>query len=451
MIKLEHTMRAIRADEIDMVAELISAGYYYDEFFIWSVGDDDERLQVVADYYKIYLGVEGCHAYVAEASDGRILGAAVWLSHDTDASIYDEIDRVTGVYHPQFRAVADWSHCSEPPIGPFYQLVGFVVLRELQGLGLGGELLRHELDKLDALGIPTYLEASTPYFGKGVYGKFGYQPAGELMVFADTAVLYPLWRPAGGCYSGDVEHGEHRIAITDIQDTCMHNGGVEAHAMYTSNGGAEAHTVHTPNVGAEAHAMRLSNNAATPAPLVRFGHYDWRAIAKRGSETLLLAENVIDLRMYHDTFEDTTWENSTARKHLNTNLYASFTPEEQARIIKTQINNRHNPWFGDDGGADTVDNIFLLSVYEAVRYLGGNGQPGGRDNFYIDDKFNDARKAVYTDGSPSRWMLRTPGIMPYMAVTVTINGRIAITGDFVNRQPTELFNIGLRPAMWVEL
>jgi len=56
--------------------------------------------------------------------------------------------------------------------------------------------LKHHIDILDPQGIHTYLEASTPYHGGGVYGKFGYQQAGELMVFAPTAILYPLWREA---------------------------------------------------------------------------------------------------------------------------------------------------------------------------------------------------------------------------------------------------------------
>ena len=413
MKSLDYAMRPIRPCEIDMVADMISAGYYDDEFFIWSVCDDDKRHKVVADYYKIYIGAAGCVAYVAETPGGEIVGAAVWLPHDTDASVYDEIDRVTGVYSPQFRAVSDRSHDSEPPMGPFYQLVGFVVPRQLQGMGIGAALLKHQLDKLDETGIPTYLEASTPYFGGGVYGKFGYQPVGELMVFADTAVLYPLWRPAA-------KAGEPQTVIRDEKGL---------------------HSAH--------HCEERSDKANNR--IVRFGEYDWRVLEESNGKTLLLSEQIIYLRQYHDTFEDVTWANSSIREYLNVAFYNSFTPKEQSLITKAQIKNRRNPWYGIDGGMDTSDKIFLLSVEEVVKYFGGNGQPGGRDNFYIDDEFNNARQAVCIKGSPTRWMLRTPGKLPYMVVTATINGRIAVTGDFVNRQSTELFNVGIRPAMWVTL
>jgi len=193
-----YTIRPIRAEEINQVADIISAGYYDDIFFHWVVEKGEDRLQVVSDYYKVYLRARGCKAHVAQADTGEIVGASVWLPDDTDAGVYDEIDQAAGPYAPNFRAVADMSHDREPDVRPFYQLVGFAVNKDLQGKGIGTALLKHCLDELDGRGIPTYLEASTPYFGKGVYGKFGYERYGELMVFSDTAVLYPCWRGAGG-------------------------------------------------------------------------------------------------------------------------------------------------------------------------------------------------------------------------------------------------------------
>jgi len=395
-------MRPVRRDEIDKVADFISTGYYHDEFFIWSVKDDDVRHRIVADYYKIYLGAAGCVAYVAENPEMGMIGAAVWLPHDTDASIYEDIDCVTGKYSPQFRAVADRSHNSEPPIGPFYQLVGFVTHHKVRGMGMGAALLKHHLDTLDEKGIPTYLEASTPYFGGGVYGRFGYKPVGELMVFADTAVLYPLWRPALGL----------------------------------------------PAMKKERHDF--GKGLAPDSRIVRFGNYDWRVLDVCNGKTLLLSENIAETGTYHDSFESVAWAESDIRKHLNSHFYNTFTQEEQLQIVETQVCTPSNPWFGTDGGGDTADKIFLLSVNEAVKYLGGTGQPGGPDDFYVDDEFNNARRARCINGSPSRWMLRTPGILSYMAVTVTINGRVAITGDFVNRASTELFSVGIRPALWVD-
>ena len=189
-------IRPIHAHEIDTVAGMISAGYFCDKFFHWVVEDDADRLGVVAEYYKVYLRAAGCVSHVAEDADGTIVGATVWLPDDVDASIYDEINAVVGKYAPNFQAVADASHDNEPDERPFHQLVGFVVDERQRGRGIGAALLKFHLDVLDAQGIPTYLEASTPYHGGGVYGRFGYEMYSPVMTFAEGAILYPLWRGA---------------------------------------------------------------------------------------------------------------------------------------------------------------------------------------------------------------------------------------------------------------
>jgi len=191
-------IRPIKPEEIDTAAELLAAAYYDDIFFKWCVDDDSHRSKIVSEYYKIYLSSKGCVAHVAQSSDSdmEIVGVSVWLPRETEEGMYEAINNVVADYAPQFDAVANRSHMNEPITGPFYQLVGFGVAKKLQGIGLGHALLKYHIDILDKAGIPTYLEASTPYYGGGVYGKFGYKPFGELMVFTDTAVLYPLYRQA---------------------------------------------------------------------------------------------------------------------------------------------------------------------------------------------------------------------------------------------------------------
>ena len=190
-------MRPVSVNEIPTLANFISTGYYHDKFFKWCVPDDSMRQKIVANYYEIYLSEAGCVADIAEDKSGTMIGATVWLPHDVGGGMYDEIDRIVGEFAPQFRAVSDASHANEPKDMAFYQLVGFVTAKEAQGQGVGTAMLKHNLDKFDAQGIPTYLEASTPYHGGGVYGRFGYRPFGELMVFNKNVILYPLWRTVG--------------------------------------------------------------------------------------------------------------------------------------------------------------------------------------------------------------------------------------------------------------
>jgi len=190
-------IRSIKLEEIDQVASFIATGYEDDIFFKWCVGHDKNQHEIVTEYYKVYLNAKGCVAHVAEDANGEIVGATVWLPHDVDARIYADINEAVGVYAANFQAVEDKSHDNEPTDGPFYQLVAVVADEALRGQGIGSALLKHQIDDLDGQGIPTYLEASTPYYGGGIYGKFGYQPFGELMVFAEGITLYPLYRAVG--------------------------------------------------------------------------------------------------------------------------------------------------------------------------------------------------------------------------------------------------------------
>ena len=198
MLMSDITVRPIKSEEIDKIASFIARGYADDIFFKWCVDNDENQHKIVTDYYKVYLNSKGCIAHVAESSSGEVVGATVWLPHDFDASVHDDINNAVGVYADNFQEVADKSHANEPTDGPFYQLVAVVTDKKLRGQGIGGALLKYQIDYLDGIGIPTYLEASTPYYGGGVYGKFGYKQFGELMVFAEGIVLYPLYRPAGG-------------------------------------------------------------------------------------------------------------------------------------------------------------------------------------------------------------------------------------------------------------
>lgn len=378
-------VRQIEPEEVYKVAFFISTGYFDDIFFKWVVDNDEHRLKIVANYYKVYLNTKGCIACITETPSKEILGACVWLPHDVSPNIYDEIDAATGTYAEKFRAVSEKSHYSEPPMAPFYQLVGVVVDKKVRGKGIGAGLLNHQLEKFDKLGIPTYLEASTPYSGGGVYGKFGYQPVGELMIFSKNAVLYPLWRPA-------------------------------------------------------------------PKHLnIRFGPHDWLVLETRDDKMLLLSQKIIELGKYHDAYEGITWANSTIRKYLNGCFLDSFGQPEKSRILETSIENNNNPWCCTNGGLPTSDNIFLLSLEETIKYFGDSGQLSNPiDKYFIDDAFNASRKATTPSNLPARWFLRTPGNSADFVSVVTNDGKICVTGDFACRASTELFSVGIRPAMWIK-
>jgi len=191
-------IRKMLPEEVDAVANFIAKGYADDQFFHWCVDNDVNQEEIVTKYYQVYLRAKGAKVNIAVDNKGNLLGASVWLPHDVDETIYEEIDRVVEKHQDRFAMVADKSHANEPKNQVFYQLVGIVTDKKAQGQGIGAALLKYQLDQIDQLGIATYLEASTKYDGAGIYGKFGYQYFGDIMNFEDKTYLYPLYRKAGG-------------------------------------------------------------------------------------------------------------------------------------------------------------------------------------------------------------------------------------------------------------
>lgn len=185
---------------------------------------------------------------------------------------------------------------------------------------------------------------------------------------------------------------------------------------------------------------------------MRFGALNWLVLEERDGKALLLCERLVDFRPYrYSDEENKSWCESGVRDWLNGRFYdGTFTDEEMARIVETNVVNNDNPWFGVNGGKDTVDNVFLLSIEEVVRYFGDSGNLSNhtdKDVWVLYDDYNDNRLAQYIDGDVNAWWwLRSPGMNYLYSASVSIDGSINLSGDYVVSGGG-----GVRPAMWIWL
>lgn len=124
---------------------------------------------------------------------------------------------------------------------------------------------------------------------------------------------------------------------------------------------------------------------AAVGDIVYFGSYEqdndvvngtepvqWYVLDKADKEATLLAVDLLDCQQYHEADEDITWENCTLRSWLNGEFYnTAFSKEEQTAIVNTNVVNEDNSYWGWDteGGNDTVDKVWLLSLEEIERYF----------------------------------------------------------------------------------
>ena len=200
---------------------------------------------------------------------------------------------------------------------------------------------------------------------------------------------------------------------------------------------------------------------------------EWIVVDENENGTLLVSRYVLDCVQYNTEDTDVTWETCSLRKWMNDDfLNTAFTADEQAKIATTNVVNADNPQFGTDGGNDTKDKIFCLSVDEILRYyefdwydtelMYGDCQdlltpatPYAKSNGvythtitqydyeYLKDK-------CYTTDciglSGASWLLRSPGYNSGRVCDVYYSGFAGAGNGFSYVYDSDL---GVRPALYI--
>ena len=186
--------------------------------------------------------------------------------------------------------------------------------------------------------------------------------------------------------------------------------------------------------------------------LIPFGQYSWQVLAiEDDRRALIITQDILELRWYHNKFVDITWADCALRQYLNHELYHTFSQDEQARIIGVTNPNVDNPWFNTKGGQDTTDRLFLLSLEEVCQYFGDSsaklGNKGGQ-TWSIDDENNWKRQAKYGTDFHG-WRLRSPGYYARTGASINKMGHVYVRGNGVFGRPRD--GGGIRPALWLRL
>lgn len=171
---------------------------------------------------------------------------------------------------------------------------------------------------------------------------------------------------------------------------------------------------------------------------------EWKVLEKdQNGKMFVVSRYALDCRHYHSKAEKVTWETSDIRSWLNNDFYnTAFTKSQKAKIKTTTLENRDNADYNTDGGNDTKDKIFLLSIDEAKAYL-----PSTIERVCIATKYAESQGSQLESLTRScRWWLRSPGSTLYNASFVKVDGFILQLGT-----PVSVEKRSVRPAMWVEL
>ncbi|MCL2063748.1 MAG: DUF6273 domain-containing protein [Candidatus Cloacimonetes bacterium] len=183
--------------------------------------------------------------------------------------------------------------------------------------------------------------------------------------------------------------------------------------------------------------------------IIQFGTYTWRVLDIQSGRALVVSENILEYRYYHTLWTRITWADCSLRAYLNGEFYNSsaFSNADRERIVQVTNINENNQWFGTNGGVNTQDRIFLLSIAEVVKYFGDSGQLANRppEAWYINDQYNTNRIATF-NGSAYLWWLRSLGSGAIYAGSVGSAGIVRMDGNYVDYDDG-----GVRPALWLNL
>ena len=186
---------------------------------------------------------------------------------------------------------------------------------------------------------------------------------------------------------------------------------------------------------------------------------EWIVLSKTKSQMLVISKYALDCLPYNTEDTAITWKDSTLRKWLNNSFYkAAFTKAERSMIKKTKIKNADNVEFDIDGGSDTKDNVFLLSLDDVL-----NTEYGFSNEIMEFDRArrcaptayavaNGTGEAILNDlinnstESTCFWWLRSPGYKANYAVYMVYDGSVNDLGGCINTEYA-----GVRPALVIDL
>lgn len=195
----------------------------------------------------------------------------------------------------------------------------------------------------------------------------------------------------------------------------------------------------------------------------------WRVLSVNGDDAFLFADQNLDCQEYNDTDTSVTWETCTMRSWLNGYgaegnkegkdysgngfINHAFTPVEQSAIWTTNVVNNDNPEYSTEGGNDTADQVYLLSIDEVTNPAYGFLSDPSK---YVESR--RAKNTEYAKGAGSMistsseyagngfWWLRSPGYSSCDASYVNGYGSVVRHGIYVGYD-----DIAARPALHLNL
>jgi GNAT superfamily N-acetyltransferase len=165
----------------------------------WLIPDAAVRREYAPAYFEIFAehAVQYGDVYASvDAATGILTGVALWFPLTSAIPPPPDYDRrLKDVAGSAFDRVSDLDAALDAvhPIGPHHYLAFLAVHPRHQNRGIGSALLDRHHARLDAAGVPAYLEANDPR-NRNLYLRHGYLSRTAVGLPGGPPV-WPMWRP----------------------------------------------------------------------------------------------------------------------------------------------------------------------------------------------------------------------------------------------------------------
>ncbi len=181
--------------DLDAVTFILTAAFSTDPLWSWAFPDDESR----AAWWRFLVSSALRYPWVLIADDGA--AASVWippggveLTEDEEGRVESVLRDLIGDRAPDVLELLDRFEQTHPRDRPHYYLSLLGTDPDHRGKGVGMALLADGLARIDAEGMPAYLESSNSA-NDGRYERLGFERVGEFRRPPDDVVaVSTMWR-----------------------------------------------------------------------------------------------------------------------------------------------------------------------------------------------------------------------------------------------------------------
>jgi GNAT superfamily N-acetyltransferase len=194
-------VRVATAADLDPIVAALTTAFFDDPLWGPAFPDRGRRAEQAGALWRLFAGSASRFPWTLVTQGAEAV--AVWippgedeLTAEQEAGFEDFIVDLTGreVADGILALVEEFEQLR--PSDPHFYLSLLATHSGHRGSGLGMGLLRESLARIDALGVPSYLESSNPANDKR-YRSVGFTAHGGFTAASGHRVT-TMWRPAGG-------------------------------------------------------------------------------------------------------------------------------------------------------------------------------------------------------------------------------------------------------------